>query len=277
MPSPQTAYVGIDVAFAKKKRLPVSICIVQGGRLTPVPLRFGIKLRPPAGKGNKKALNADLVEQFCRDTLQYLHDVETACSVKIQRIAIDAPSDYRRENLPIRKADAAMNENGISCFKTPSESDFENIRKKVAKHLEKGGPESRIPHANQLWMLVGFGLFRVLRKAGYECLEVYPQAIVRSFGCSEHKTKKHGFNDQLARVAERTGWNAGELRAALGKMGFGSWHDKLDAFMSAWVASLTKEDRMPCGEELDDVIWVPTMEGGTIARMKTELTESIDP
>ena len=44
------AYAGIDVAFAKGKRLPVSICMIVDGRLTPLALRGTDFLRPGPGQ-----------------------------------------------------------------------------------------------------------------------------------------------------------------------------------------------------------------------------------
>ena len=36
---PQTAYAGIDVACAKRKRLPLAACVFSVGRLEAMPLR----------------------------------------------------------------------------------------------------------------------------------------------------------------------------------------------------------------------------------------------
>ncbi len=48
----QDAFVGIDVAFAKNKVLPVSVCIRPAGRpLDILPLRVLFQ-KPPAGRGD---------------------------------------------------------------------------------------------------------------------------------------------------------------------------------------------------------------------------------
>ena len=39
--------------------------------------------------------------------------------------------------------------------------------------------------------------------------------------------------------------------------GYGKRDDKLDAYLSAWVASLDENDRIPLGMRPHDVIWVP--------------------
>ena len=120
------AYVGVDVAFAKGKYLPISVCVRQEGRLTPLPL----KDRPgwPRGSGNVAALEEHIVQQFARDTATFLEKVSRDENLQIVRIAIDAPSDYRAEDVARRSAEKAMDEEGISCFTTPSRSDFEKIQ-----------------------------------------------------------------------------------------------------------------------------------------------------
>ena len=251
------AYVGIDVAFSKTKRLPISVCIKKDGKLSPLPLRNEKDLLPPKGKGNRLALNEDVVESFSDEVLHYLQEVERRHNVNIERIAIDAPRSYKKAGQRRRLCEVAMDEMGISCFATPSKDEFKLIRAKVEKHLSQGGAENNIPHANQLWMLVGFSLFRKLSKV-YECIEVYPQAIVNALGCSaSHKTAEEGYMLQLQSIAKETGWVPDALLPELNRMGFGASHDKLDAFMSAWVASLPDNSRKACGEPPDDVIWVP--------------------
>ncbi len=51
------AFAGIDMAFAKKKRLAICVCINDNGQFMPLELR-GLKglLPPPPGQRNKAAL-----------------------------------------------------------------------------------------------------------------------------------------------------------------------------------------------------------------------------
>ena len=44
------------------------------------------------------------------------------------------------------------------------------------------------------------------------------------------------------------------------QIGYGSPHDRLEAYLSAWVASLERGHREPLGCEPNDVIWVPRIE-----------------
>ena len=200
------------------------------------------------------SLKPGLVRKFAADVGAYLQAVETMLEAEIEVIAIDAPADYSLDGR--RKGERALNANGISCFATPTRTRFKEIRKKVRHHLRNGGAENKLPHANQLWMLAGFALFRELQSR-YRCLEVFPQAIVHRLGASSvHKFKKEGFSAQLEAVARASGWTAVELKDKLQQCVSGAGHDKLDAYMCAWVASLYP-DLDVYGETPDDAIWVP--------------------
>ncbi len=149
---------------------------------------------------------------------------------------------------------------GLRCFPTPTRQRFDEIREKVQNHLDRGGAVNRLPHANQLWMQVGFKLFEVLSKR-WECLEVFPQATVSVLGVAGiHKSKAKGYQRQLSALASSTGWDAEELNLKLGDSVFGPGHDRLDAYMCAWVASLYPDGVKACGNPPDDVIWVPDAE-----------------
>ena len=175
------AFVGIDVSFARRKRLPVVVCTWRGKVLRPLPLRQITEVLPPRGGGNIAALDAEIVASFVRDAVSYLRCIEGACGVRIRRVGIDAPSDPKKDGTKRRCAEAGLDSLGIRCITTPSQIEFDEIRRKARAHLAGGGPASRIPHANQLWMLFGFELFRQLRKP-WKCLEVFPQATVARIG-----------------------------------------------------------------------------------------------
>jgi hypothetical protein len=130
--------------------------------------------------------------------------------------------------------------------------------------LDRCGSHATMPGANQLWMLVGFSLFRGLR-AKRECLEVFPQATACVLGSSAvHKSDQGGFLAQLTSVARHTGWPAPVTTSSLRSVGYGSRHDRLDAYMSAWVASLDETAREPLGDLPNDVIWIPRIEGAGV-------------
>lgn len=251
------AFVGIDVAFAKKKVLPVSVCkAVAGKRIDILPLRVSFE-KPPVGRGNVLALDAEVRQAFAADVLDWIVKLEQAEGLKVRRIAIDAPSDFCRHPSGRRSSEAALSGDGISCFATPTEKEFEAKIEASRKFLADGGKPSRLPNANQLWMLVGFDLFRILERQ-YECIETYPQAIVRVLKCaSHHKSTAQGLQSQLDEAAKLIGITTTDLRAKLLTMGFGSAHDRLDAFLSAYVASLDEKDRKAFGNPPHDSIWVP--------------------
>ena len=252
------AYVGIDVAFAKKKYLPISVCFHKDGRLCPILLKSKFAITPPRGSGNAAIVqNIQLVKEFAHDTLRYLQEIEKSFGVTIKRIAIDAPSHPKKDGEKRRKAELGLDKKGINCITTPDINQFEIIKSKALTHLENGGEQSRIPHANQLWMLVGFELFQTLCQK-WECIEVFPQAIVKTLGAGKiHKSKIEGLIKQLSAISGFTGWPEAISKSCLNDIGFGSFHDKLDAYLSAWVASLNMNEREPIGSPPNDVIWVP--------------------
>jgi hypothetical protein len=84
------AFAGIDVAFAKKKRLPVAVCTIRGTSVEPLPLRTAL-VKPPVGSGNARILEHKVVEDFADETAIYLSNIQTEFGVKIRRIGIDAP------------------------------------------------------------------------------------------------------------------------------------------------------------------------------------------
>jgi hypothetical protein len=256
------AFAGIDVAFAKRKRLPVCLCTWNDQGLIPLPLAADDAPEPPRGYGNVASVDPSRVASFSDQTARYLRVLEKRFGVFIRRIAIDAPSDPRPEYLRRRLAETAMDKEHISCFATPSASEFEAIRVKVQDHLTAGGLESRLPHANQLWMFVGFALFRRLR-VEWECLEVYPQATMRVLGASSiHKAKAGGVSAQLKAVSRYTGWPESPVPQpleALRRAVRAPLHDALDAYSSAWVASLAPQKRNALGSPPNDVIWVPRL------------------
>ena len=159
-----------------------------------------------------------------------------------------------------RVAEEALDCQRISCFTTPSASEFARKRREVERYLQEGGTESRIPSANQLWMLVGFALFRRL-EVEWECLEVYPHATMKALGAaSMHKSKSEGVREQLRALAQYTGWpEPFEVRypSAIRELIRAPLHDAVDAYSCAWIAALNPEDRTPLGSPPNDVIWVP--------------------
>jgi hypothetical protein len=140
--------------------------------------------------------------------------------------------------------------------------EFEAKVARVVDHLRNGGPESTLPAANQLWMRVGFALFnRLMTK--WECLEVYPQATAHVLGAAKlHKSKEDGISAQMKAIVQYTGWDDPLVRTpreALKKVVCGPAHDGLDAYSSAWIASLDPLECQAFGTPPGDAIWVPML------------------
>jgi hypothetical protein len=242
------AFCGIDVACAKNKPLPIVVCVRESTRIRTLPLRRH-KTAPPRGMGNRLAIDGAVRQQFADDVAGYLARVEESFGVRIAEVAIDAP---RMPSVGARRAaEQAMDMAGISCFITPTRAEFAEVPRLIREHLAAGGSESSLPRANQLWMLVGFDLFTCLEQR-YNCIEVFPNAIVRQVAPGAgHKSTAQGFQQQLLAIAAAAGWDASELPLCA----YGLRHDKLDAFMSAWIASLPAGERVPHGDGLLDTIW----------------------
>jgi hypothetical protein len=265
------AFIGIDVAFAKGKRLPICICTRRDDRLVPVPLRR-LALEPPVGEGNVATLDEQRVTAFAHEAVAYVDRTCRELRLTPKRIAIDAPSSPRADGSRRRAAEAAMDRAGISCFTTPSVSEFVGIREKVRRHLAAGGTANRLPHANQLWMIVGFALFRELERIA-PCIEVFPQATARVLGSGKvHKSKTGGIEAQLEEAAKYTGWpSTPSDMADFEDLGFGDRHDRLDAYLSAWVAALEEPGRLGFGTPPHDVIWTPRIGDVTFEKPVTRM------
>ena len=255
------AFIGIDVAFAQKKRLPIVIARWQDGLLVPYPL-MALPYKPPRGFGNAATLDEGAVKRFVTEAVDYVEAVCHHLKLTPVRIALDAPSMPTPHGEPRRKAERALDAAGISCFTTPSAEGFERIKSTVRAHLDAGGPVNRLPHANQLWMLVGFELYKAFSQLA-PCIEVFPQATVNLMGASGlYKMKQGGVDAQLAAVSRFTGWPKADTTAdPLQDIAFGPRHYSLDAYLSAWVAALDIQRREAMGSPSDDVIWVPKLEG----------------
>jgi len=255
------AYAGIDVAIRKRKPLPIVVCVLCYGILEPLPLVNAVA-KPPLGMGNAAALDSAARTRFADDAAAYLHAVEREFELRIERIAIDAPSDPKQSGHARRACEREMDRRKISCITTPDAEQFAAICARAAAHLGAGGSHARIPASNQIWMLVGFALFERLR-LDWECLEVFPQAIAWALGASEiHKKHREGQCAQLTAVAKYTGWPSPVSLAALDGIAYGDRHDRLDAYLAAWIASLPESQREAVGVAPNDVIWLPATRAG---------------
>lgn len=251
-------YIGIDVACARNKRLP--ICAVsQGNALEPLQIPEALLRLIPRGRGNREITEVAPFRDAARGVARAIGQIAHEMGWRIVRIAIDAPAAPPKAGA--RASEAELGRCGLSSFRTPAAPDWTGIRETCIRHLAGGGSLAKLPHANKIWMLFGFELFASLREKGAaEVIEVYPFAIVRALLPScEHKSTEQGYRDQLAAVASRTGWDPDRLERRLKGSVAGSRHDRLDAFMAAWVASLPPGARRTYGhgQKPDDSIWVP--------------------
>ncbi|MBD3586232.1 DUF429 domain-containing protein [Salinimonas sp. HHU 13199] len=254
-------FIGIDVACAKGKHLPLVICRQEKGRLLPIPLA-NHQIKPPKGLGNVLTLHDEVNMAFSNDVANYIETICDEFHLNPIRIGIDSPLHPRDNLLKRRVAEQALDKAGISCYTTPSSDDFEKIKAKGIAHLEANKPIQNLPHAHQIFMLLGFALNERLSKVA-ECIEVYPHATVKQLGVANiHKTKKNQAECQLSAMSHCTGWPKAESDwAQVDKICLGPMHDKVDAYSAAWVASLPEQDRICFGDaQKGDAIWIPNVE-----------------
>jgi predicted nuclease with RNAse H fold len=259
MPEACNVCIGIDVACAKRKRLPV--CFVADDASSGQPLRVltlpkAIARCIPRGVGNRAILDETPFRRLADETAEAIAEIADCMGWSIRRIAIDAPAAPPTEGT--RSCEVELGRNGLSVFQTPAIAEWQVIHVKCAEHLRSGRSLVTLPNANRIWMLFGFELFASLHaRVKAEIIEIYPHSIVRALlaDCG-HKTTPEGLISQLGAIAHRTGWHPDELEAALAKAVPGSRHDRLDA---AWVASWPADGRRAYGNPMtpDDAIWVP--------------------
>ena len=236
MASATRIFVGIDVACAQRKRLPICVAGFRGDRLESLELPPEIARALPLGPGNIEILQDAPFRSAAVMLAGTLDRGAKKHNWEITRVAIDAPAAPPATGE--RVAEKALRQRGLSSFQTPDEKRWHQIFRTCREHLRRGGALSRTPHANKIWMLYGFEIFEALRAIGHEVIEVYPYAIVRALlpECP-HKRTAEGYRRQLESVAAATNWLPLDLERALRRSVPGTKDDKLDAFMAAWVAS----------------------------------------
>ena len=251
-------FIGIDVACAKGKYLPLVICTLENGRLVPFPLA-SYPIKPPRCLGNARTLDDKVNQAFAENVASYIETVCDAFHLSPIRIGIDSPLRPRDNHLNRRFAEQALDKAGISCYTTPSANDFKVIKAKGIAHLEASKPIQNLPHTHQIFMLLGFALNERLSKVA-ECIEVYPHATVKQLGVADiHKSKGNQAELQLSAMSHYTGWpKTDDDWSQADNMCLGPMHDRVDAYSAAWVASLPEQERISFGEpEKGDAIWIP--------------------
>jgi predicted nuclease with RNAse H fold len=252
-------YVGIDVACAKRKPLPICFVTHAEGKLKILSPPEEFLELVPRGVGNAEVLNKHPFRVVAEQTARAFQCLIERFGWKIGCIAIDAPAAPPFEGKRI--SEISLREAGLECIWTPDHSKWVERIARSHEYLSSNGPIARLPGANQIWMLYGFELFEALRKIGVEeIIEVFPYSIVRTLLPScPHKTTSEGYLLQIEAVAKATHYTRAALEYELRQNVRGTRHDRLDAYMAAWVSSLPRASRQSFGPKLDpnDSIWIP--------------------
>ena len=224
MPS-SSVYVGIDVACAVGKRLP--ICVVSTScPLMPLTIPKHLAGLIPRGVGNKEITAAAPFQEVALGVVSAIKRIAGEMVWHVERIAVDAPAAPPATGS--RASENELGRRGLSSFRTPPEFAWEGIREKCANHLRVGSSLELFPMSTEFWMLFGFKLFACLKSGlSAEVIEVYPFAIVHALlPTCEHKSTQRGYRDQLDVVAARTGWEPQNLEARLKATVPGRRHDR---------------------------------------------------
>jgi predicted nuclease with RNAse H fold len=257
----RSVFAGIDLACGRRKPLPLCFVAWKNDRLEVLPFSKADRSRLPLGQGNAEILSKDPFRNVAQRVSEVIAEIVGENGWHLAGIAIDAPAAPPSAR-QIRECEAALGEAGLSYFKTPDRLAWDQIKVVCGAHLNNGKPLSRLPYANMIWMLYGFELFRCLGRITAEVIETYPQAIVRSLiSDCEHKATDVGYRRQLSAIAAATGWTPNQLEEALAASVGGRRDDRLDAYMSGWVASLSLPNRTLFGSRANiaDAIWVPNL------------------
>ena len=253
-------YVGIDVACSKSKRLP--ICFVRKNEphgLEVLEIPPDLRNQIPRGSGNIAISEKEPFVSLAREAASTIAAIALRQGWKIQRVSIDAPAGPSKADS--RGSEKALLARGVSSFLTPTIVKWEEIKRVCKTHLLEGGAISRIPYANKIWMLYGFELFKALGENDIETIETYPQAVIAGLDARcPHKSTPEGYRRQLSLVSQQTGWADFQLLERQLKLhATGGKTDRLDAYISAWVASLEADKRFAFGDQSNahDSIWVP--------------------
>ena len=225
----------------------------------PVSIPGNLAREIPRGLGNREITAVRPFRAAAQSVARSLKVISDQLGWKVERVAADAPAAAPPTGF--RLSEIELGKSGLSSFRTPAVSSWPEIKAMCIAHLDAGKETAKLPHANKIWMLFGFELFTALREQlDADIIEVYPFAIVRALlPTCQHKSTEQGYQDQLAAVSSHVNWEPRKLEAKLKATVAGSRHDRLDAFMAAWVASLPEGRRRTFGDRTqpDDAIWVP--------------------
>lgn len=233
-------YMGIDVAVATSKRLPICVLDTRGHI---VPARWK---KIERGPGNRALIaNRNLAKEWADRVAEAIRVELEQGHLECQVIMVDAPSAPAQKGR--RQCEEELKNAGVSFFQTPPLEEFESWYKLSPKD------NTHIPNANRIWMLAGLELFKALKRTfpAAHVLETYPEAIAHAYG-------KSGNQEKLAILAAELPSTIGDLWPELRRAIWGSCKDVLDAALCALTAAMWAKGQVRCwGREPGEAIYVP--------------------
>lgn len=247
-------FIGIDLSVVKSKRPSV---LFMSEDLKPISVA-GIKHKPPLGIGNAGCLDTNVVSGYVRGIVDYIKQVQDILQLQIGKIAIDSPSMYRSSNVAIRSSEKELMSDGYTLYKTPTKAELSAAVKKLQAEVSKFGSIQSPYYSNLLWIIPGIQLFKELGKT-YTCIETFPNAIVKQLDKNiGHKSNTEELYKQIGLFCKYLNIDKEELQRDLQTACVGSLHDRFDAYLCAWAASLPTEKIKIYGAE-NDTIHIPVI------------------
>jgi hypothetical protein len=152
--TPSTSvYIGIDVACALGKRLPIRMVSAEPW-LMPLTVPRELAALIPRGVGNKEVFTTIPFQDSARCVAQAIAHILNEIGWHVERIAVDAPA--APPDSGSRESEIEMGSCGLSSFRTPAASAWPGILQQCHDHRGRGGTSAALPHANKIWMLYGF-------------------------------------------------------------------------------------------------------------------------
>lgn len=140
-------FIGIDVACAVKKQLPV--CVVSaGGQLAPLSIPKVLMGKITRGAGNREVTAEAPFRKSAQDVASALKLIAKEMGWRIERLAVDAPA--APPVMGSRLSENELGRAGLSSFRTPAKADWLGIREKCINHLRGGGRPATLPYANMI-------------------------------------------------------------------------------------------------------------------------------
>ena len=145
-------FVGIDVACAVNKRLP--ICVVSAGRqLTPMMIPKNLAGTIPRGVGNKEITAGTPFRASAHGVASALKSIASHMGWQVERVAVDAPAAPPETGS--RLSENELGQRGLSSFRTPATAAWWNtgeVHRASERRRRRSNSSSRQQDLDAVWL-----------------------------------------------------------------------------------------------------------------------------